>query len=30
MSNEAWWRPLRERVYDGQRLGLGAGEAGGR
>ncbi len=30
MSNEAWWRPLRERVYDGQRLGLGAGGARGR
>jgi dTDP-glucose 4,6-dehydratase len=22
LSNEAWWRPLRERVYSGQRLGL--------
>jgi dTDP-glucose 4,6-dehydratase len=22
LENEAWWRPLRERVYDGQRLGL--------
>lgn len=25
MQNEWWWRPLRERVYDGQRLGLVAG-----
>jgi dTDP-glucose 4,6-dehydratase len=23
MQNEWWWRPLRERVYDGRRLGLG-------
>lgn len=30
MCNEAWWRPLRERVYDGERLGLGAGGAQGR
>ena len=22
LANEAWWRPLREGVYDGQRLGL--------
>jgi dTDP-glucose 4,6-dehydratase len=22
LDNEAWWRPLRERVYDGGRLGL--------
>lgn len=22
LANEAWWRPLRERVYSGQRLGL--------
>jgi dTDP-glucose 4,6-dehydratase len=22
LANEAWWRPLRERVYRGQRLGL--------
>jgi len=22
LANEAWWRPLRERVYGGQRLGL--------
>ncbi len=22
LDNEAWWRPLRERVYGGQRLGL--------
>lgn len=22
LDNEAWWRPLRERVYSGQRLGL--------
>ena len=26
LDNEAWWRPLRERVYGGERLGLpGAG-----
>ena len=24
LDNEAWWRPLRERVYGGERLGLGA------
>ena len=24
LDNEAWWRPLRERVYAGQRLGLSA------
>jgi dTDP-glucose 4,6-dehydratase len=23
LDNEAWWRPLREKVYDGRRLGLG-------
>lgn len=23
LANEAWWRPLKERVYDGRRLGLG-------
>ena len=37
LANEAWWRPLREKVYSGQRLGLlqsvpaqaaGAGSAG--
>ena len=22
LANEAWWRPLREKVYSGQRLGL--------
>jgi dTDP-glucose 4,6-dehydratase len=22
IDNEAWWRPIRERVYDGRRLGL--------
>jgi dTDP-glucose 4,6-dehydratase len=22
LDNEAWWRPLRNKVYDGQRLGL--------
>jgi dTDP-glucose 4,6-dehydratase len=28
LDNESWWRPLRERVYGGERLGLGtvAGE----
>jgi dTDP-glucose 4,6-dehydratase len=25
LNNEWWWRPLRERVYGGQRLGLVAG-----
>jgi dTDP-glucose 4,6-dehydratase len=25
LENEFWWRPLRERVYGGQRLGLVAG-----
>jgi len=25
LGNEAWWRPLRERVYGGRRLGLVAG-----
>jgi dTDP-glucose 4,6-dehydratase len=29
LANDAWWRPLRERVYGGRRLGLVAG-AGGR
>jgi dTDP-glucose 4,6-dehydratase len=24
LDNEAWWRPIRERVYDGRRLGLGS------
>lgn len=24
LANEAWWRPLRERVYGGERLGLPA------
>jgi dTDP-glucose 4,6-dehydratase len=23
LDNEAWWRPIREKVYDGRRLGLG-------
>ena len=27
LENEAWWRPLRERVYGGDRLGLVAGAA---
>ncbi|UFN50701.1 dTDP-glucose 4,6-dehydratase [Roseomonas sp. OT10] len=27
LDNEWWWRPLRERVYGGERLGLGAGKA---
>ncbi|MFZ9416849.1 MAG: dTDP-glucose 4,6-dehydratase [Alphaproteobacteria bacterium] len=27
LDNEAWWRPLRERVYGGERLGLPAGGA---
>jgi dTDP-glucose 4,6-dehydratase len=22
LENEAWWRPLRDKVYGGQRLGL--------
>ncbi len=22
LDNEAWWRPIREKVYDGRRLGL--------
>jgi dTDP-glucose 4,6-dehydratase len=30
LGNECWWRPLRERVYAGERLGLPAGAAGGR
>lgn len=25
LDNEWWWRPLREKVYTGERLGLGAG-----
>jgi len=25
LSNESWWRPLRERVYSGERLGLVGG-----
>jgi dTDP-glucose 4,6-dehydratase len=25
LDNEAWWRPIRERVYDGRRLGLAGG-----
>ena len=25
LANEAWWKPLRERVYGGERLGLGSG-----
>ena len=24
LENEAWWRPLRDKVYDGRRLGLSA------
>jgi dTDP-glucose 4,6-dehydratase len=24
LDNEAWWRPIRERIYDGRRLGLGS------
>ncbi len=28
LDNEWWWRPLREGVYSGERLGLGAGKAG--
>jgi len=24
LANEAWWRPLREKKYDGERLGLAA------
>ena len=27
LANEAWWRPLRERVYSGERLGLVAKNA---
>lgn len=27
LANETWWRPLRERVYGGERLGLLAGAA---
>jgi dTDP-glucose 4,6-dehydratase len=27
LANEAWWRPIRDRVYGGERLGLPAGEA---
>ena len=26
LANAAWWKPLRERVYSGERLGLVAGE----
>ena len=29
LDNEAWWRPLRDRVYAGQRLGLIGQEANG-
>lgn len=29
LGNEAWWRPLRERVYGGRRLGLVAGAGAG-
>ena len=29
LDNEAWWRPLRARVYAGERLGLLAPEEGG-
>ncbi len=25
LANDAWWRPLRERIYSGQRLGLVGG-----
>jgi dTDP-glucose 4,6-dehydratase len=29
LENDAWWRPLREKVYSGERLGLfGGGKAG--
>jgi len=28
LQNDWWWRPLRERVYAGQRLGLVAGQRG--
>jgi dTDP-glucose 4,6-dehydratase len=28
LANEWWWRPLRQRVYGGERLGLLAGGAG--
>jgi dTDP-glucose 4,6-dehydratase len=24
LDNEAWWRPIREKIYDGHRLGLGS------
>ena len=26
LANETWWRPLREKRYDGQRLGLVSAE----
>lgn len=29
LDNEAWWRPLTERVYGGERLGQGAAVAAG-
>ena len=28
LGNRGWWQPLRERVYDGGRLGLGAAKNG--
>jgi dTDP-glucose 4,6-dehydratase len=28
LDNEAWWRPLRDGVYSGERLGLAAAKAG--
>jgi dTDP-glucose 4,6-dehydratase len=27
LDNEAWWRPLRQQVYDGERLGLKRGSS---
>jgi dTDP-glucose 4,6-dehydratase len=27
LSNESWWRPLRERIYSGERLGTLRGES---
>ncbi len=27
LANEAWWRPIREGRYKGDRLGLAAGQA---
>ncbi len=27
LANEAWWRPIREGRYKGDRLGLAAGDA---